>query len=78
MINATEASSGEQVLADFEIAIEDKKALLRDPESHVASLTEQIKLAAENGLITAEDLREHLEWADAALSWALEERLNAT
>lgn len=65
-----------QVLAEFQEGINDQAALLRNPEAHTVALTDQVKAAEAQGLISAEDLREQLEWADAAMSWAIEELLN--
>jgi len=64
------------VLADFQEGINDQAALLRNPEAHTSALTDRVKAAEAKDLISAEDLREHLEWADAALAWAIEELLN--
>ncbi len=54
------------VLADFQEGINDEVALLRAPEVHTGGLIEHVKAAELQGVIRAEDLREHLEWADAA------------
>lgn len=62
-----------QVLADFQEALRDREALLRGPEDYVAPLVEQIQRAAQQGVISAEDLREQLEWSDSAIDWAVEE-----
>lgn len=59
-----------KVLADWQEAINDQEALLRDPPNHIKALTDQAYQAHARGDIRAEDLRELLEWADAALSWA--------
>lgn len=52
------------VLADWQEAINDQSALLGDPALRVGELTHQ---SHARGVIDAEDLRELLEWADAAL-----------
>ncbi len=62
-----------QVLADFQQALDDREALLRDPEGYIAPLVEQIRQAAAEGVIDVDDLREQLEWSDSALGWAIEE-----
>lgn len=59
-----------QVLADWQEAINDQEALLRDPSNYIDTLTDRAYQAHARGDISAEDLRELLEWADAALSWA--------
>lgn len=64
------------VLAEFQEGINDEAALLRDPEVHTGGLINQVNAAQLQGVISAEDLREHLEWADAAQAWAIEELLN--
>ncbi|OCX17375.1 hypothetical protein [Pseudomonas graminis] len=56
-------------------SVEDRKALLRDPEAHTTALTEQAKQACAQGVITDEDLRELLESVDSAYAWAVEEQL---
>lgn len=60
-------------LADWQEAIEDKVALLKAPETYTGTLIAQAKRAHDEGVITAEDLRELSEWADAAQAWAVEE-----
>lgn len=64
-----------KVLADWQEAVNDREALLRDPEAHTTALTEQAKQACAQGVITDEDLRELLEWVDSAYAWAVEEQL---
>lgn len=64
-----------RLLADFQEALHDQDALLRDPDEYTAPLIEQVTAAAGRGDISAEDLREALEWAEAAQAWALEELL---
>lgn len=56
-------------------SVEDREALLRNPEAHTTALTEQAKQACAQGVITDEDLRELLEWVDSAYAWAVEEQL---
>ncbi len=55
-------------------SVEDREALLRDPEAHTTALTEQAQQAFAQGVITDEDLRELLEWVDSAYAWAEEHR----
>ena len=74
-MSTTAGQSRAQVLADFQEGMNDQEALLRDPEGHAAPLVAGIKTAAAIGVISAEDLREALEWADAAQAWAVEELL---
>lgn len=64
-----------KVLADWQEAVNDREGLLRDPEARRSALVEQAKQARAQGVIGDEDLRELLEWADAAYSWAVEEQL---
>lgn len=64
-----------QVLADLQEAIHDKETLLRNPEAHTQTLTEQVKAAFRQGVIDADDQREYLEWIDSAQAWAVEELL---
>lgn len=75
MNEPTAEDRGAQVLADFQEAINDQDALLRDPEAYVAQQVERVKEAAQQGVIGVEDVRELLEWADAAQAWAVEELL---
>jgi hypothetical protein len=56
-------------------AVNDREALLRDPEAHTSALTEQAKQARAQGVISDEDLRELLQWVDSAYAWAVEEQL---
>jgi hypothetical protein len=69
----TEQEAG--FIAAWRIAVNDREALLRDPEAHTSALTEQAKQAHAQGVIGDEDLRELMEWADSAYSWAVEEQL---
>lgn len=55
--------------------VEDREALLRDPEAHSTALTKQAQQAFAQGVIADEDLRERLEWVDSAYAWAVEEQL---
>ncbi|MDY7563460.1 hypothetical protein [Pseudomonas sp. AB6] len=64
-----------KVLADLQEAINDKDALLRNPEAHTGPLTEQVKAAYRQGVIDADDQRGYLEWIDSAQAWAVEELL---
>ncbi|RMP68441.1 hypothetical protein [Pseudomonas syringae group genomosp. 3] len=64
-----------KMLADWQESIEDKQALLKDPEAYTQQLIEQAADAFTAGVIKREDLRELREWADAAYSWAVEEKL---
>lgn len=64
-----------KVLADFQEAMNDQEALLRGPEAYIEPLVTGIKAAEQRGDITAEDLREQLEWAGSAQEWAIEELL---
>lgn len=57
----------------WEAKINDQKALLADPAGRVRELTAEANQARRQGLITEEDLRELLEWIDAANAWAQEE-----
>lgn len=63
------------MLAGWQKAVDDREALLRDPEAHTTALTEQAQKAFAQGVITDEDLRELLEWVDSAYAWAVEEQL---
>lgn len=60
------------MLADWQEAIEDKEALLKDPEAYTRRLIEQAAQAFTAGIISREDFRKLREWADAAYSWAIE------
>lgn len=60
-----------KVLADLQEALHDKAQLLRNPEAHIAQVIAKAELAAAQGLIDADDLREIKEWADSAFSSAL-------
>lgn len=62
-------------LKAWHTSINDREALLRDPEAHTSVLTEQARQAHAQGVITGEDLRELLEWVDSAYAWAVEEQL---
>ena len=62
-------------IAAWRTSVNDHEALLRDPEAHTSALMEQAKQARAQSVIDDEDLRELLEWADAAYSWAVEEQL---
>lgn len=64
-----------QFLADWQAALNDTQALLREPDVYSAGLIEQAKTAYQQGWTSAEELREQLEWADAAQAWAVEELL---
>lgn len=46
------------MLAGWQKAVDDREALLRDPEAHTTALTEQAQQAFAQGVITDEDLRE--------------------
>jgi hypothetical protein len=70
MPSQSTADLRDQVLANWQEAINDQEALLRDPTNYVKGLTDQAYQAHARGHIGADDLRELLEWADAALSWA--------
>lgn len=75
-MTSEKAESGRaKVLADWQEAVNDREALLRDPEAHTTALTEQAKQARAQGVISDEDLRELLEWVDSAYAWAVEEQL---
>jgi hypothetical protein len=63
------------MLEGWQKAVDDREALLRDPEAHTSALIEQAKQARAQGVIGDEDLRELLEWVDSAYSWAIEEQL---
>ena len=62
-------------IAAWRTSVNDREALLRDPEAHTTVLTEQAQQACTQGVITEEDLRELLEWVDSAYSWAVKEQL---
>lgn len=62
-------------IAAWRTSVNDREALLRDPEAHTTALTEQAQQACTQGVITEEDLRELLEWVDSAYSWAVKEQL---
>jgi hypothetical protein len=64
-----------EILADFQEALEDVDQIRADPEGFLGPIISGIKSAAEQGHISAEDLREQLEWADAAFASAEEERV---
>jgi hypothetical protein len=63
-----------KMLADWQEAIEDQQALLKDPGAYTQQLNEQAARAFAAGVISGEDLRELSEWADAAYSWAVEQQ----
>jgi hypothetical protein len=65
-------SDRSKFLADWQESIEDRKALQDDPEGYTAVLTTRARQAYTQGLIDDEDLRELLEWADAAREWGVE------
>jgi phage tail tape-measure protein len=62
-------------IAAWRESVNDREALLRDPEAHTKVLTDQAQQACAQGVISDEDLRELLEWADSAYDWAVEEQL---
>lgn len=64
-----------KVLADLQEALDDRQALYEDPEAYLAPLVLSVQAAAEVGDITQEDLREALDWADAAFASAEDARL---
>lgn len=64
-----------KMLADWQEAIEDKQALLKEQATYTQQLIEQAAQAFAAGTISREDLRELKEWADASYSWAVEELL---
>lgn len=66
-------STRDRTLAEWEVKINDQKALLADPAGRISLLTDEANQARRQGLITEEDLRELLEWIDAANAWAQEE-----
>ncbi|MEX6666834.1 hypothetical protein [Pseudomonas sp. W2-17] len=49
-------------IAAWRTSLNDREALLRDPEVYTTALTEQAQQACDQGVITDEDLRELLEW----------------
>lgn len=63
-------------LADWQEALGDKDALLKDPDGYAGELTGRARRAREQSIISDEDLSESLEWVDAAYEWALEELLS--
>lgn len=73
---SSESNSRAKVLADWQQAMENREALLADPEGYTEQLVEKATQARIDGLISDEDLRELKEWADAALCWAVEELMN--
>lgn len=56
-------------------SVEDREALLRDPEAYITALIEQAQQACAWGVITDEDLRELLEFVDSTYAWAVEAQL---
>lgn len=64
-----------KMLADWQEAIEDKQALLGDPEAYTQQLIEQAAEAFTARVINWEDLLELKAWADGAYSWVVEEAL---
>jgi len=62
-----------KLLADLQEEINDKDALLKDPESHTRNLSERAKAAHTQSIISSEDLSELLEWIDSGYEWAVEE-----
>jgi hypothetical protein len=74
MPTETAANLRTKALADWKKAVNDQSALLRDPSQRIKELTDQARQAHDQGVINAEDLRELLEWADAAFAWAEEHR----
>lgn len=62
-------------LTAWQTLVEDRDALLRDPEAHTTELTEKAQQAFAQGVITDEDLHGLLEWRDSAYAWAVEEQL---
>ncbi len=75
MVTETPEDRRSSTLADWQAAIDDKDALLLDPETYTAHLIEQAMSANRQGAINADELRELLELVDAAYSWAVEEQL---
>jgi len=73
MTESTPEARRAKMLADWQAAVDDQAAWLADPEVYWTSLVEQAKEARREGVIDADDLREQLELADAAYSWAAEE-----
>lgn len=72
MLTESAIDSRSKMLADWQEAIEDKQALLKDPEAYTRRLIEQATQAFTAGTISREDFRELRAWADAAYSWAIE------
>lgn len=74
---STESAQAQRakVLADWQEAIENKQALLANPEAYTHQLIEQAAQAFTSKVIRWSDFRELKEWADAAYSWAIEEVL---
>lgn len=63
-----------KMLADWQEAIEDKQALLKNSEAYTQQLMEQAVEAFTARAINWEDLRELKGLADGAYSWAIGEQ----
>lgn len=64
-----------RTLADWQELADDKNALVLEPDDYHRRLIDLAHNARRLEVISAEDLRELLELADAAYAWAVEERI---
>ena len=64
-------------LADWQALYDDKAALVKSPEAQQFALNELAEALRAQGVITADELPDLIEQADAAYQWAVEEQLSA-
>lgn len=64
-------------LADWQALYDDKAALVKSPEAQQFALNELAEALRAQGVITADELPDLIEQADAAYQWGVEEQLSA-
>ncbi|WP_106805745.1 hypothetical protein [Pseudomonas sp. S5D5] len=64
-------------LADWQALYDDKAALVKSPEAQQFALNELAEALCAQGVITADELPDLIEQADAAYQWGVEEQLSA-
>ena len=75
MTAVTDDDRRNSLLTAWHAEIQNKTALLKDPEDFTGRLMVKAKEAHTQGVIDSDDLRELLELAYAANEWAVEELL---
>lgn len=73
MNNAPHVSS----LADWQALYDDKSALIKSPEAHQLALDKLARELHSQNVISAGELADLIEQADAAYQWGVEEQLSA-